>query len=203
MKRMFHFHLALHSKMCYNNLTKGGVNMFKKILCVLITILIVSTFTACSDEPDEKQIGKDMEKVLSELFTSVQAQNEETFKSFFDDDVLGQPDFEDGMNYVFSSYNGDVQSVTCKFPLGIGTDFEPGERIYRAFSTFDIITNENEYVVYVEFFTRYESKYPNAPYKIIIFKLLEKQALENGENFHDCSQRRGVYYPDWISQIVY
>ena len=173
--------------------------MLKKVLCFLMTILIVSTFCACSDEPNEEKAGKDMEVVLSELFRTVQAQDQESFKTFFDGDILAQPDFEDGMNYVFSSYTGNVQSVTCKFPMAIETWFEPGERIYLAFTSFDIITNDNEYIVYVEFFTQYESKYPNSPYKIRIFKLLQKQEWDNGENFTDCSQRLGIYYPGWLN----
>jgi hypothetical protein len=163
-----------------------------------MTALIIFTLCACSDEPDEEQAGKDMEQVLTELFSTVQEQDKNAFISFFDDDVSAQPDFENGMDYVFSSYKGDIQSVTCKFPLGVRTDFEPGERIYRAFGTFNVVTSENEYVVYLEFFTRYESKYPNEPYKIKIFKILEKQAFDNGENFHDCSLRNGIYYPGWL-----
>ena len=173
--------------------------MLKKALCFLMTILIVSTFCACSDEPNEEKAGKDMEVVLSELFRTVQAQDQESFKTFFDDDILARPDFEDGMNYVFSSYTGNVQSVTCKFPMAIETWFVPGERIYLACTSFDIITNDNEYIVYVQFFTQYESKYPNSPYKIRRFKLLQKQEWDNGENFTDCTQRLGIYYPGWLN----
>ena len=121
--------------------------MLKKVLCFLMTILIVSTFCACSDEPNEEKAGKDMEVVLSELFRAVQAQDKESFKTFFDGDILTQPDFENGMNYVFSSYTGNVQNITCKFPMSIETWFEPGEKIYLACTSFDIITNENEYIV--------------------------------------------------------
>jgi hypothetical protein len=137
--------------------------------------------------------------VLSELLRDVQAQDKESFKTFFDEDILTQPDFENGMNYVFSSYTGNVQNITCKFPMSIETWFEPGERIYLACTNFNIITNENEYIVYVEFFTQYESKYPNSPYKIRKFKLLQKQEWDNGENFTDCTQRLGIYYPGWLN----
>ena len=126
-------------------------------------------------------------------------QDKESFKTFFDGDILTQPDFEIGMDHVFSSYAGNVQSVTCKFPMSIETWFEPGERIYLACTNFNIITSENEYIVYVEFFTQYESKYPNSPYKIRRFKLLQKQEWDNGENFTDCTQRLGIYYPGWLN----
>ena len=173
--------------------------MFKRILCVLMTILIILTFPACSDEPNEEKAGKDMEVVLSELFLAVQVQDQESFKTFFDGDILTQPDFENGMNYVFSSYTGNVQNITCKFPMSIETWFEPGERIYLACTNFNIITNDNEYIVYVQFFTQYESRYPNSPYKIRRFKLLQKQEWDNGENFTDCTQRLGIYYPGWLN----
>lgn len=54
----------------------------KKIICFLMTVLIIVTLCACSDEPDEKQVGKDMEQILTQLFMSVQEGNQETFKTF-------------------------------------------------------------------------------------------------------------------------
>ena len=35
--------------------------MFKKSICFIMTALIILTLCACSDELDEKQVGKDME----------------------------------------------------------------------------------------------------------------------------------------------
>jgi hypothetical protein len=82
--------------------------------------------------------------------------------------------------------------------MGEGTRFVPGERIHYAFTTFNIITNENEYVAYIDFYTQYSSKYPEGSYRIRMFKLLTKQMLDDGENFHDCSLRHGIYYPGWL-----
>ena len=80
----------------------------KKIICFLMTVLIIFTLCACSDEPDEKQVGKDMEQILTQLFTSVQEGNQETFKTFFADHVVSMYDFKKGCDYVFDKYQGDL-----------------------------------------------------------------------------------------------
>ena len=171
--------------------------MLKRILCFLLTILIVAPLCACSDELNEEQIASDMEGILTELFGAVQAQDKEAFKAFFASEALNVSDFDDGWDYLLAQYKGDLLSIDCKLPMGIGTNFVPGERIHSAFTTFNIVTSENEYVAYIDFYTQYSSKYPEGSYKIRIFKLLTKQMLEDGENFHDCSLRYGIYFPGW------
>lgn len=173
-------------------------SILKKIL--IVTVALIASLNLCSCnlyQFDEEKVGKDMESVLTQLFNSVQDGDKEKFKTFFADHIVALPDFENGCNYVFDIYQGRVISVKCDYPMGTGKHIVPGEQICYAFQTFDIITNGNSYTVYVEFYTNYQSKYPNDPYKIRIFKLLNKQQLEDGETFHDCSLRYGIYYPGW------
>ena len=171
----------------------------KKIICFLMTVLIIFTLCACSDEPDEKQVGKDMEQILTQLFTSVQEGNQETFKTFFADHVVSMYDFKKGCDYVFDKYQGDLESVTFYSGGSTGKHIVPGEHICYASMTFDLKTSECEYRVCVEFYTKYESKYPDDPYKIRKMSLLAK--LDDG-SFEDdglgFSQRYGIYYPGWL-----
>lgn len=165
-------------------------------------IALVTSFSFCScnyNQFDDEKIGKAMEEILTQLFNSVQDGDKETFKVFFADHVVELSDFEDGCNYVFDQYQGRVLSVKCNYPMGTGKHIVPGEQICYAFSTFDISTDRNSYTVFVEFYTKYQSKYHDDPYKIRKFKLLSKQQWDTGENFNDCSQRHGIYYPGWIN----
>ena len=170
----------------------------KKIISGVVAIVtLFSLFGCSSNQIDEEKIAADMERNLTQIFDSIKNGDKETFKTYFADEALNTSDFEDGWDYLLDQYKGDLLSIDCKFPMGTGTDFVPGERIHRAFTTFNIITNENEYVAYIDFYTQYSSKYPEGSYKIRLFKLLTKQMLDDGENFHDCSLRYGVYYPGW------
>ena len=150
-----------------------------------------------SNQIDQEKIAADMEIILTQIFDLIKNGDKETFKTYFADDALNVSDFEDGWNFLLTQYKGDLLNIDCKFPMGEGTRFVPGERIQTAFTTFNIITNENEYVAYIDFYTQYSSKYPEGSYKIRIFKLLTKHMLDDGENFHDCSLRYGIYYPGW------
>lgn len=170
----------------------------KKFISVVIAMLTLFNLFGCSsNQIDQEKIAADMEIILTQLFDSVKNNEKEVFKTYFADEALNTFDFEDGYNYIFIQYQGLLLSIDCKFPMGEGTRFVPGERIQTAFTTFNIITNENEYVAYIDFYTQYSSKYPEGSYKIRIFKLLTKHMLDDGENFHDCSLRYGIYYPGW------
>lgn len=170
----------------------------KRIISGAVAVIAsFSLFGCSSNQLDEKKIAADMEIILTQLFDSVKNGEKEVFKSFFAEEAVTLSDFEEGCNFVFNQYHGDLLRIDCNFPMGMGTRFVPGERIHSAFTTFNIVTSENEYVAYIDFYTQYSSKYPEGSYKIRIFKLLTKQMLDDGENFHDCSLRYGIYYPGW------
>ncbi len=170
----------------------------KKIInVVLVIVTLLSLFGCSSNQIDQEKIAVDMEIILTQIFESIKNGDKETFKTYFADEALNSSDFEDGWDFLVAQYKGDLLDIDCKFPMGEGTRFIPGERVHCAFTTFNIITNENEYVVYIDFYTQYSSKYPEGSYKIRIFKLLTKQMLDDGDDFHDCSLRYGIYYPSW------
>ena len=170
----------------------------KKIISGIVAIVtLFSLFSCSSNQIDEEKTATDMKEILTQLFDLIKNGDKEVFKTYFADEALNVSDFEDGWDFLFDQYKGDLLSIDCKFPMGAGTKFVPGERIHYAFTTFNIITNENEYVAYIDFYTQYSSKYPKGSYRIRLFKLLTKQMLDDGENFHDCSLRYGIYYPGW------
>ena len=171
----------------------------KKIISGIVAIVTSFSLVSCSsNQIDEEKTATDMKEILTQLFDSIKNGDKEVFKTYFADEALNVSDFEDGWEFLCDQYKGDLLSIDCKFPMGEGTRFVPGERIHYAFTTFNIITNENEYVAYIDFYTQYSSKYPEGSYRIRMFKLLTKQMLDDGENFHDCSLRHGIYYPGWL-----
>ena len=177
------------------------VSAFKKFLCAVIVFAISINLFGCGliyIEDKDEEIGNKMEGKLEQLFLAVQNGDRETFKNFFDEDVALQADFQYGIDYVFELYQGDLKEVKWTHQLGTGEHIGPEKHYEYAFGSFDIVTSENEYLLYMEFYTQYKSKYPKGTYIIRKFKLLEKDSLERGENFHDCSQRYGIYYPGWL-----
>ena len=186
---------------------KGGADMLKRILCFLLTILIVAPLCACSDEPNEEQIASDMEGILTELFGAVQAQDKEAFKAFFADHVIELDNFEDGCGYVFNTYQGDLIDISFYSAGHEGTEFTQEERICYAYMSFIVTTSKTEYMVCVEFYTKCDSKYSDDSYKIRQLSVFPKQddgsfiPIENDGNFSkdwiSFGQRHGIYYPGW------
>ena len=169
----------------------------KKIISSAMALITSFSLFGCTSQFDEEKIGKDMEGILTQLFTSVQEGDKKTFKTFFADHVVELPDFEKGCDYVFDKYKGELVDVNFLSTTSTGKHIVPGEQICYAFMTFIAVTSEGEYLACVEFYTKYESKYPNDPYKIRKFGLFAK--LDNG-NFEDggVGQRYGIYYPEWL-----
>lgn len=163
--------------------------VLKKFLSGAVALVIMLNLVGCSNQMDEEQIGQDMEEVLTCLFDAVQERDLETFKTFFDDDVVTISDFEYGCNYVFELYQGDLLNINYFGTGHTGKTFTAEEQICYAYMTFDVITSEKEYRVGVEFYTQY-------PYKIRKFKLLDKQ--ENVDDY-GFSQRYGIFYPGWLN----
>ncbi len=141
-----------------------------------------------------------MEQILTQLFSSVQEGDRETFKTFFADDAVSKYDFEKGCDYIFDKYQGELESVTFLSVGHTGKEFVPGEQILYALMTFGLKTSEREYEVVIEFYTQYESKYPNDPYKIRKMYLLNKSEDGSFEKVDSgISLRYGIYYPGWLS----
>ena len=119
---------------------------FKKILGAIVALIILFSFFGCQfNGLDEEEIGADMEKTLYRLFNAVQNENREEFKAFFADHVVSLSDFEEGCNYVFDRYEGDLVSVKLRSSGHTGKHIVSGEHIYYSYMTFIVVTSENEY----------------------------------------------------------
>ena len=179
-------------------------SVLKKFLSVAIALVTSFNLFGCgSYKFDEEKVGADMEEKLTQLFTSVQNGDKETFKTFFADSVISQPNFEEGFQYVCNQYQGEILSVKCHYPMGEGRQIGPEElSYYTAFGSYEVITSKNHYKVYVEFYTHYPTKYPDGSYKIKVFKLLSQEQWDNGETFNDCPGKNGIYYPGWQNDDV-
>ena len=173
----------------------------KKIISGVVAVLIsFSLFSCNSNQMDEEKIATDMEGVLTRLFNAVQLQDKETFKTFFADDVIELPDFETGCDDVFDRYRGELVSVKFGDLGSTGKRIVPGEEICYAHMTFTVITSETEYKAVVECYTQYESKYPNDPYKIKKFAILDEQNYDDFDHGYGFSQRQGIFYPGWLDE---
>ena len=171
-----------------------------KIVALCLVFITALTFWGCSfNQVDDEVIGKEMEPILADLLTAVKDGDQEKFATFFEDTVASLSDFEDGFNYSHELYQGDLVSVTYFATGRTGKHIVPGEHICYSQMVFNVATSEKEYKISVEFYTQYESKYPDDPYKIRKFALLDRQD-ENNESRYGFSQRHGVYYPGWLDE---
>lgn len=182
----------------------------KKIISGVVALLASFSLFSCSfNQLDKEETGKTMEEILTQLFMSVQEGAKDTFRTFFANHVVELPTFEDGCNYIFDTYQGDLISVNFHSAGHTGKHIVPGEQICYAYMTFIIITSKNEYQACVEFYTKYESKYPNDPYKIKQFSFFPK--LSDGgfiprESDGNLSKdwiafaQDGIYYPGWMGE---
>ena len=179
------------------------------ILATMLAILL--NFVGCSSYKfNEEKVGADMEEKLTQLFISVQNGDKETFKTFFAEHVISLSHFEAGCNYVFDTFHGDLIDVTFHSAGHTGKEIVPGEQICYAYMTFRVTTSKEEYEVCVEFYTQYESKYPNNSYKIRQFSLFPKQKDGNfipkeidGNFSRDwIAFGYGIYYPGWQNDDV-
>ena len=176
-------------------------SILKKFLSAVVALITLFSFSGCNtNQFDEEQIGKDMEEVLTQLFQAVQNRDQEKFQTFFADHVIELDDFEYGSNYVFDLYQGELESIKYLNTGSTGKHIVPGEQIRYAHMNFSIVTSEGDYLVCVEFYYQYESKYPNDPYKIRKFRLSKEQQLD--DNNYGFSQRYGIYYPGWLGEEV-
>ena len=140
-----------------------------------------------------------MEDDFCNSLISVQEGDKERFKNFFAEDATKQYDYATGRDYVFEKYQGELISVTMNGIGSTGTTFVPGETIHYAYLNAYVVTSEKEYMVCAEFYTHYESKYPDDLYKIRKFALLAKQ--DDGDYEDDglgTNLRYGIFYPGWL-----
>ena len=179
-------------------------SVFNKILSGAIVLIALFHLWSCNTyQIDEEKVGKHMEGVLTQLFNAVQLRDKDTFQTFFADHVVSLPDFEAGWDYVIDQYQGNLMEVKFRSTGYTGEHIVPKDKIHYAYMTFIVITSEAEYMVRVEFYTKYASTYPNDSYKIRKFSLLSK--LENGDFEDDgmgFTQRYGIYYPGWINEKI-
>ncbi|MDD7179917.1 MAG: hypothetical protein PUH20_04435 [Eubacterium sp.] len=173
---------------------------------ILAIITSFSLFGCSSNQIDEGKMATDMEEILTQLFMSVQCGDKNTFRNFFADHVVELPTFTGGCNYIFDIFQGDLMSVNFYSAGHTEKQIVPGEQICFAYMTFIVTTSQKEYQACVEFYTKYESKYPNDPYKIKQISLFPKLSdgsfipKESDGNFSKdwiafCQD--GIYYPGW------
>ncbi len=178
--------------------------VLKKLLCGIAVLATLLGFGSCGlryvpgySYKEEKQILERIKAILVDLLDSAQSQDEITFETFFADHVVAMSDFEDGKNYVFDTYDGNL--IRIEGPSNIsstGEEIGSGYHNTNVFTWFNVITDQSEYKVLLEI---YINAPPNNSYKIRKFKIYNKQEADQ-HNQADMNLRYGVYYPGWIEE---
>ena len=176
-----------------------------RVICSAMAIVMVIGLLGCKyanlrgftyDQIDQNEAKNQMTRILIDLFDAVKNDNIQQFDNFFADHVITLPDFKNGRDYVFDTYSGEIISIECRLPMITGENIRNDMHLFFASTIFDIVTSNDEYRVYVEFYT----KDAETQYKIRKFKMLSKLSVDNGENFSDMGLRYGIYYSGWIRE---
>lgn len=173
--------------------------MFQKVIISIGTILMVvfmlsgciSVFKMRSSDSELKE----SEKLAVSLITTLELRDSQGFRKMFDDSVLNMPEFENGEKYAFEIFYGNLQSISIK-------SHSSGSRTSNVVDSYttldvlcDVITTQNQYMVYIEYFTSHDNV--NRINKIIKFKIIETENAAPYSNFADMGAKYGVYYPGW------
>ena len=171
----------------------------KKILSVSVIFAVIFALVGCGllNFDDESAIKEKTKTRAIEVLATLENGDREAFRVSFEAWICDMPDYGKGENYSFDFFKGEVLSVEQR-------TFHTGERIsnvqdsYKtATGTYDVVTSEGEYVVYIQYFI----SHTNEEYigKLRKFKLIDKKDAEPG----CCAEmgwKYGVYYPGWVDE---
>lgn len=94
----------------------------KKLIPFVLLSLLVSSFVGCTISNDSQSSIKNDDKLIIDitstkntsevLIQALEAKNAELFRSVFSEQVLKlQPDIDEGIKYIFNTYEGDYQET--------------------------------------------------------------------------------------------
>lgn len=169
--------------------------IFKSFLLAEVILLI---FCVCGWNFKNKiQTEKDNVKDIAvEIIECIENNKRNDLKVLFSFEAAETKDFDDGMDYIYDTYTGSCEKVDdCG--THIRDSFYSGKQAKVAFSYFDIITTDSEYVLYFEYFLKDEIN--NNQNKIEKMKLVQKSDIidEYNYNYGEKYERLGIYNPDW------
>ena len=178
------------------------MSRFKRLICGIVVIAMLTSLWGCGKrlvyipQEDEETIVQTAQELVVSLLESVENEDAEAFKHLFADHVVTMTDFEIGKKYVFDLYKGKIQSISKK-SLNTGYSVGPGiRRADYAFVSFDIVTDEGEYKICIEFYTKDKENQG----KLRRMKILKNENLPDSGYFADVALRYGIYYPGWIPE---
>ncbi len=156
------------------------VQYIKKILSPCVILVVIFALAGCGLLYfDDESVIKENTKIRAlEVLATLENGDREAFRASFEDWISDMTDYDKGENYSFDFFKGEVVSIEQR-------TFHTGERKSNvqdshstATGTYDIVTSEGEYVLYIEYFTFHT----NESYigKLRKFKLIDKKDAEPG-----------------------
>lgn len=139
----------------------------KKFMCFIFLISVMILFSACSssrnktvettkeevtylrnlDTADEEQIAKD---TFEQALKAIQEKDEKKVKELFSTKALKEAkNLEINMRYLFNLYQGDLVSWELDGVPSVNERIESGIKTKRFVYYCDIITTENQYVIFI------------------------------------------------------
>lgn len=132
---------------------------------VVLLIFILSTFilTSCSFRSGRMLVSNEDNKAdarIEEILSAIKDRDRETIKALFSNQALGESkDFDSGIDYLLSFFQGDVKSWK-RDKWSSGESIEHGKKSVMLRSWYTVETDKDKYVFFIIDYTE-DSINPN------------------------------------------
>ena len=129
----------------------------RKAILSIILIILVLTFTSCSNgginmgifgDNDEKIADKTFDKIIN----AIKSNNDSKMVDMFSNSVKSEVDLSQSVSMFYDFIQGDMISFSSASEAGVGADYETesGKKRKEIQSAFCIITTKNTYYIAVK-----------------------------------------------------
>ncbi len=176
------------------------MSKINKILSIVMLLgIIMSIFTACFSWNGKQNENQLAEEKCKEILEAISSEDRDKLTSLFSEQALADADsLDDGIEYVFGIFKGDIQSVEQSHIVTEEKFGTVNSKMVDAY--YDIVTSEDVYSIYFSYW--YENKEKPEMVGVYRIKLVTKATRKNTPNFKwgEVTSPSGIYSPKWDAQ---
>ncbi len=177
----------------------------KRLLVLMCIISALLSFVSCgcnNNRMNDKEVESKSKDFLEIVVNAISNYDEKVFNSLFTDEALSSTDFEKGRKYLLEIFEGDVLEVK-RIGVVCGGEYSKYGKSYLPTISCDIITNKNEYSLYIDYYLDGYNSETGTHYsnKINRLRLAVKSDLPETGGFArngGMGSLEGIYHPDII-----
>jgi len=172
---------------------------FCGVFAMTLGLFGCSRFLIYDSQKDDDAMREEAKGVARDVLKTLENKDRKAFRALFHEQICVLSDYDEGEAYTFEVFSGTVASISQEsFHTG-GHIASKGESYTTATSGYNVVTDDNEYLLCVEYYTKHDNdKYIG---KIIKMKILNSKYAPESGYFADMSLRYGIYYPGWLDHF--